>query len=184
MAARLPLALYRMHKLGICSSVLDYGTGKGFLVERLRAELPESIEVFGYDPAVDKWSCKPNFVPDILTCFDVLEHIELDSIDSIIDDIYSMNRNFCYVVIDLQPAVKKLADGRNAHVLLAPPDWWLSRFSRLFSCLTSFVLPHENGHIQKMVIVASKSTEMLPNVYSFLNKVNVYGKCFKGGVSV
>ena len=45
-----------MHEAGLCTSVLDYGTGKGLLVERLRRELPESINVEGYDPAVVKWS--------------------------------------------------------------------------------------------------------------------------------
>ena len=76
MAATLPLALYRTHELGFCSSVLDYGTGKGLLVDRLRAELPPSIRVDGYDPAIQKWSQKPSVVPDILLCLDVLEHIE------------------------------------------------------------------------------------------------------------
>ena len=37
------------------SSVLD-GTGKGFLVDQLRAELPSKFKVDGYDPSVEKWS--------------------------------------------------------------------------------------------------------------------------------
>ena len=40
LASRLPLALLRMHENNMCSSVLDYGTGKGLLVKRLRRELP------------------------------------------------------------------------------------------------------------------------------------------------
>ena len=120
MAAQLPLAVHRMHEMGLCSSVLDYGTGKGMLVERLRSELPENISVDGYDPAVKKWSTKSNSSYDILLCLDVLEHVEVNTIDSVIEDISSMTRHFCYIVIDLQPAVKKLSNGRNAHILLAP----------------------------------------------------------------
>ena len=52
LARRLPLALHRMHEIGLCDSMLDYGTGKGLLVERLRHELPEEISISGYDPAL------------------------------------------------------------------------------------------------------------------------------------
>ena len=34
-----------MHGNGMCSSVLDYGTGKGMLVDRLRAQLPDTIDI-------------------------------------------------------------------------------------------------------------------------------------------
>ena len=122
MAGRLPFALRRMNEIGSCSSVLDYGTGKGLLVERLRRELPASISVTGYDPAVECWSKRPEGPHDIVTCLDVLEHVEIGSIDSTIREIESLSGLFCYVVVDLQPAVKRLADGRNAHVLLALPS--------------------------------------------------------------
>lgn len=179
LATNLPLALLRMHESGLCSSVLDYGTGKGLLVKRLRNELPDTIRVEGYDPAVLKWSNKPQENSDILLCLDVLEHVELDLIDDVINDIKSLTSQFCYLVIDLKPAVKRLADGRNAHVLLAPPEWWISKFSHVFLSLTSFVLPHQNGSQQKLVIVASKSPKVLPYMYSFLNKLNLYDMCFK-----
>ena len=183
MAAQLPLAVQRMHEMGLCSSVLDYGTGKGLLVERLRLELPENMSIDGYDPAVKKWSSKPNSPYDILLCLDVLEHVEGNTINSVIEDISSMTRHFCYIVIDLQPAVKKLSNGRNAHILLAPVDWWVSRFSQTFPCLTTFTLPHENGWIQKLAIVASHDPKCLPYINTFLNKLNVYDLCFKGGIS-
>ena len=180
-ARRLPLALLRMHEHGVCSSVLDYGTGKGLLVDRLRSELPASIQVTGYDPAVERWSCKPQEPHDIVTCLDVLEHVEIDSIDETINDIKSMTKLFCYVVIDLQPAVKKLADGRNAHVLLAPSEWWVSRFSQTFSSITSFPVKHKCGTNQKVVIACAQKPEYLPVMYNFLNKINVYTLTMSGG---
>ena len=76
---------------------------------------------------------------DILTCLDVLEHVEIDSIDATLQEINSLTKNFV-IVIDLQPAVKRLADGRNAHVLLAPSEWWVSRFSQVFGAWQHFPL--------------------------------------------
>lgn len=180
-AARLPHALKRMHEYGVCSSVLDYGTGKGLLVERLRETLPREILLDGYDPAVERWSDHPKQSYDIVTCLDVLEHVEIESIDAALKDIVSLTKGFCYVVVDLQPAVKRLSDGRNAHVLLAPPEWWVSRFSQLFACITSFPIKHVSGTSQKIVIVASQDVALSPYMYSFLNKINVYSMAMRAG---
>ena len=182
MASRLPLALTRMHQVGLCRSVLDYGTGKGLLVKRLCDVLPDEIKVSGYDPAVDEWSVKPSSPVDVVTCLDVLEHIEMQSIDSVLNDISSLTINICYVVIDLQPAVKQLADGRNAHILLAPSEWWLTRFAQKFSCITSFPIMHKCGVVQKIVIAAAHKPEILPQMYRFINKLNIYDLKMCGGV--
>ena len=98
-ASRLPLALLRMRKQCLLFS-LDYAQAKG-LVERLRRELPNTIEVTGYDPAVERWSLRPQIPHDIVTCLDVLEHIEIGTIDEVLKDIESLTKSFCYVVVDL-----------------------------------------------------------------------------------
>ena len=180
-ATQVPLALRRMHESNVCSSVLDYGTGKGLLVDRLRRELPDTIKINGYDPAVERWSSRPDGPHDIVTCLDVLEHIEIGSIDAVLKDIQSLTKSFCYVVIDLQPAVKRLADGRNAHVLLAPPEWWASRFSQVFPCIATFPIKHTCGVDQKIVIAATQRNDLLPKMYSFLNKINAYGISMTAG---
>lgn len=182
LATHLPAALTRMHDLGICRSVLDYGTGKGKLVERLRRELPSSIAVQGYDPAVPAYANRPTEPVDILTCLDVLEHIEMASIDAVLREIHALTRNFCYLVIDLQPAVKKLADGRNAHILLAPPEWWTGRVAQLFPCVTSFPVYHEAGLAQKLVIGAAHKPDVLTLMYAFLIKLNLFSLRMQQGV--
>jgi len=181
LAGKLPAALQRMHQLGVCNSVLDYGTGKGKLVQRLRQELPAAIQVNGYDPAVEAWEHKPNESADIVTCLDVLEHIEMTSIDAVLRDIKSLTRHFCYLVIDLQPAVKTLADGRNAHILLAPPEWWVSRIAQLFPCQASFPVMHARGLPQKLVIAATDQRQMLPVMYGFLIKLRLFDFNMSGG---
>ena len=37
------------------------------------------MKVDGYDPAVEEWSLRPENKYDIITCLDVLEHIELSN---------------------------------------------------------------------------------------------------------
>ncbi|MBQ60492.1 MAG: hypothetical protein CMQ19_00300 [Gammaproteobacteria bacterium] len=181
LATQLPIALLRMHELGICNSVLDYGTGKGKLVERLRHELPQSIAVNGYDPAVEAYANKPSTPVDILTCLDVLEHIEMESIDLVLRDIHALTRHFCYLVIDLQPAVKKLADGRNAHILLAPPEWWTTRIAQLFPCIATFPIYHSSNLPQKLVVAAAHKPEQLTMMYSFLIKLKIFKFRMGGG---
>ena len=182
LASHLPAALRRMHELGICSSVLDYGTGKGALVERLRADLPAAMAVQGYDPAMPAFAAKPSAAADILICLDVLEHIEMASIDAVLRDIHALTRQFCYLVIDLQPAVKTLADGRNAHILLAPPEWWTSRLAQLFPCIAAFPVYHEAGLAQKLVIGAAHRPETLTLLYAFLIKLNLFKMRMQQGV--
>lgn len=182
LARQLPATLARLHELGVCRSVLDYGTGKGALVQRLRAELPGTIRVEGYDPAVAAYAKRPSEPADVLTCLDVLEHIELAQLDAVLREIHQLTRHFCYLVIDLQPAKKMLADGRNAHILLAPPEWWVSRISQLFACQASFPVMHRAGVAQKLVIAACHQPEMLPMMYSFLIKLNVFNIRMTGGI--
>jgi len=182
LATKLPEALRRMHELGICTSVLDYGTGKGKLVQRLRAELPAAIQVQGYDPAVSEFAQRPSQPVDILTCLDVLEHIEMGSIEAVLREIHALTRQFCYLVIDLQPAVKTLADGRNAHILLAPPEWWVGRVAQLFPCQASFPVLHRAGVPQKLVIAACHSPQVLPLLYGFLIKLRLFDFAMNGGV--
>ncbi|WP_115125942.1 methyltransferase domain-containing protein [Synechococcus sp. GEYO] len=181
-AGKLPAALQRMHEMGICNSVLDYGTGKGRLLKRLQNKITAPIKISGYDPAVEEFSTKPEKPVDILTCLDVLEHIEMDSIDAVLDDIKNLTKQFCYLVIDLQPAVKKLADGRNAHILLAPMDWWVCKLSQRFSCVSSFPIYHQSGVPQKIVFACTQKTKILPLMYGFIIKLKIHDFTMAGGI--
>ena len=135
----------------------------------------------GYDPAVEEWSIQPNEIGyDVVSCLDVLEHVEIQSIDAVLTNIKQLTRRF-HLVIDLQPAVKKLPDGRNAHILLAPPDWWSLKISQYFNSKVSFPIFHDTGHIQKLVYVASNDPNTMPIMFLFL-KMRLFGFAMKGGV--
>ncbi len=130
----IPKAIRQTSEFLLVNSILDYGTGKGGLVSLLKShEDLGGIDIQGFDPAVEQFSTKPNKKFDVVTCIDVLEHVDRDSIGEVIKDISNLVDSFLFFAIDLIPAKKKLSDGRNAHILLAPSDWWAQQISSKFS---------------------------------------------------
>ena len=182
LATKLPQCLDRMYEVNVCKSFLDYGTGKGKLLEYIKENTNNPISIKGYDPAVQEFSEKPQGNYDIVTCLDVLEHVELNSIDNVLAEIASLTNNFCYLVIDLQPAVKTLEDGRNAHILLAPPDWWHNKISCYFSSYSTFPIYHRSGDKQKIAIFACNNRDMVGIMHQFAVKLNIFDLSLKGGV--
>lgn len=167
-------AIKRYNKLAIINSVLDYGTGKGQFPKSLQKALP-NLEVKAYDPAVEHFSARPDGTFDMVTCFDVLEHVERDSVSAVLEEIRSYSAKVVFLQIDLQPAIKRLQDGRNAHIMLAPPDWWLAQCSPHFPVIGTFPVFHESGVLQKINIVGSRDCTHGPLVWSLLAKMQSSG---------
>jgi len=111
-------------------TILDYGCGKGHILEHLQNKFPQS-EWYGYDPAVKQFSkiTKDNF--ECVFCNDVLEHIEPENLSNVLQHINSLATKSIWLRIDTQPARKFLEDGRNAHLILENKDWWISKISSL-----------------------------------------------------
>jgi 2-polyprenyl-3-methyl-5-hydroxy-6-metoxy-1,4-benzoquinol methylase len=61
---------------------------------------------------------------DIVACTDVLEHIEPDCLDDVLKDIRRCTKKVAFLLIATRPAIKVLADGRNAHLIQQPYTWW------------------------------------------------------------
>lgn len=120
-------ALYR--KLG-CSNMLDYGSGKG----SLKDALPRDFTVAEYDPAIPGKDGTPE-PADLVVCIDVLEHIEPEYLDAVLDDLVRCAKIAVYLVADCKPAKKFLPDGRNAHLIVELPSWWLERLEKRFETL-------------------------------------------------
>lgn len=101
--------------------MLDYGAGKQGLADAL----PE-LAITSYDPAVAGIDMPP--VPHtVVACCDVLEHIEPEHIEDVLDHIASLTKQFVFLVIHSKPAKKNLPDGRNAHILQRPIEWWMPK---------------------------------------------------------
>lgn len=110
--------------------LLDYGAGQcklayGIIMAELGKE--EKTWLTNYDPARPTLAQKPLYAHDLVFCTDVLEHIEPEYLDAVLADIKRLMNKAGYFVICCQPANKVLPDGRNAHLIIEPPTWWLAK---------------------------------------------------------
>jgi hypothetical protein len=110
-------------------SVLDFGAGKGCLAGVL-AEFGVHC-VAEYDPAVAGKDARPE-PADLVVCTDVLEHIEPSRLLEVMVELSRLTRRKLFVDICCQQALKTLPDGRNAHLIVQPPDWWRYTLSQHF----------------------------------------------------
>jgi hypothetical protein len=105
--------------------ILDYGCGK----QTLQRSLPFPIQ--NYDPCIPECSKRP--VPaDLVVCTDVLEHVEKDCIYEVLKDLLSLTKRVLFLNVSTRPARKILPDGRNAHILIQPSEWWLALLMAFF----------------------------------------------------
>jgi FkbM family methyltransferase len=120
-------------------SLLDYGCGsKRSLLQALK--LPDDIVYEGYDPAIPDYARAP-MPAELVTCIDVLEHIEPNLLDNVLDHLGELCDPYGFFTVHTGPAMKVLTDGRNAHLTQEGPDWWLPRFKQRFDVLSLHPIP-------------------------------------------
>jgi hypothetical protein len=108
--------------------MLDYGSGRGTLKAALvQAGFKGPIEE--YDPAIEGRTNLPK-PADLVTCTDVLEHVEPEKLDAVLKHIFSLAKKAAFLLIATRPAQKSLPDGRNAHLLVEDAPWWLAKLER------------------------------------------------------
>ena len=113
-------------------SILDYGAGKGRLGIALQSHIPWSLKVFQYDPAIPEHAATP--APcDFVASIDVLEHIEPECLDAVLDDLKRVTEKWGFFTVHCGPAMKTLADGRNAHLTQQPWEWWYLKLKNRFT---------------------------------------------------
>lgn len=107
------------------ATMLDYGSGKGRIIEAVGPHLNgHRLEINLYDPGIPELSVAPD-PAEMVTCIDVLEHVEPDCTDAVVKDIHRCTQRLAFITIGLTPAAKTLSDGRNAHINLRPSNEWL-----------------------------------------------------------
>ena len=120
-------------QLNAIRSISDYGSGK----QRLRPALVDNgviLEAYHpYDPAFPE-AGEPTTAP-LVCCIDVLEHVEPACLDAVLQELASLVSQLAFVTIHTGPAIKRLADGRNAHLIQAPPSWWLPKICSVLEVL-------------------------------------------------
>jgi hypothetical protein len=111
--------------------VLDYGAGQQVLARELPKLIPDLI-VDSYDPGIPDIANTPKPAP-FVCCIDVLEHVEPDYIDQVLDDLQRVIANIGYFTVAVTPAKKILMDGRNAHLIVEPVEWWQEKIKARFN---------------------------------------------------
>jgi hypothetical protein len=122
-------------------SILDYGCGQSTLLDELH--LPYPVDLVRYDPAIPAYAARPGMMADLLINIDVLEHIEEQDVDKVLADMASLSRN-AIIIVDTKPAVARLPNGSNAHILVRPHDWWRARISPFFPKLFHVATPRRS----------------------------------------
>jgi hypothetical protein len=135
-----PLVTEIINRLEI-THLLDYGSGKMMnLGKHIRPA--HKLQYQAYDPAVEELAGLP--VPaQMVACVDVLEHIEPECLDAVLDHIASLTEAVVFLTVHTGPAGKVLPDGRNAHIIQQPMEWWLPKFTQRFELQTVQVRHHQ-----------------------------------------
>lgn len=134
-----PLVAQVVEALGV-KELLDYGAGKGRLGGELNKYIQRSLKIRHYDPAIQKWSDAPPPC-EFVACIDVLEHIEPELLGNVLDDLKRVTARAAMFTVHTGPAVKVLIDGRNAHLIQQPPEWWLPEIMKRFKLVTFNLMP-------------------------------------------
>ena len=144
------------------NSVLDFGAGKGNLVNTLITDYP-NMKVYAYDPVTFN-NPLPDLV-DVIYSSDVLEHIEPNLLDETLEDLFNRAEKFQYHLIACHPAKKKLNDGRNAHLIIEDPEWWRSKLEKF-----NWSIIHED--VQEWIATPKKGPPLPIKKYIVILKNN------------
>jgi hypothetical protein len=120
------------------SELLDYGAGSRLTLIRTISEkrlCKNKFDYHPYEPAVEQYAATPE-PRDMVACIDVLEHIEPDCLDAVLDDLKRCTLRVGLFSVHCGPANKRLPDGRNAHLIQEPPEWWLPKITDRFTLQT------------------------------------------------
>ena len=109
--------------------LLDFGCGKMALKPFV------DCVYIPYDPAIAGIDAKPAQA-DMVVCTDVLEHVEPEYLDSVLDELQRVTRSVGFFVVHTGPAMNHLPDGRNAHLIQEPPEWWLPKIVQRWKLMT------------------------------------------------
>jgi len=135
-------------------TLLDFGCGRSSLTKTLKA-IGSKLKMSDYDPGKPKKAKLPDHAFDMVTCTDVMEHVEPEYVEAVLAAIAQRTIKRAFFVIDCIPARKLLPDGRNAHLTVARPMWWVDQVGKAFGPRFGFhVMEDRSG--KKVEIVVTK----------------------------
>lgn len=115
------------------ASLLDYGCAQGGLLDTIKIDFPNINPLDGFDPAVPKFEIIKEQSYDCIISNDVIEHIEPEFLDQTLEGMQDLFERYAWFIIACYPAKKTLPDGRNAHLIVESPDWWINKIKSIFT---------------------------------------------------
>lgn len=115
-------------------SLLDYGSGRGLQYLKRRVhEAWGGLLPHCYDIGVRGLDDKPGGTFGGTICTDVAEHIEEADVPLFLTELanYTADGGFLFLSISCRPTKKRLPDGRDVHVTIRPPSWWIDKLKAL-----------------------------------------------------
>jgi len=131
---------------------LDYGAGSGGLSRAVSAMHQGIFSISEYEPSRENSSIPEP--AEFVVCIDVLEHVEPDLIHYVLDDLQRVTIDKGFFTISCRPAKKVLHDGRNAHLIIESPEWWMP----LLSCRFNIYSTKYDTRDKNLKVVVYKST--------------------------
>lgn len=122
-----------IERMGV-THLLDYGCGSNVNLAK-NLKLKAKLTYQAYDPCVPRFAKEP-LPAQMVATIDVLEHIEPDKLEGVLDHLASLAEGLIFASVDTGPAQKVLSDGRNAHLIQEPMQWWLPKFWDRFELQT------------------------------------------------
>ena len=74
----------------------------------------------------------PDGAFDLVVSTDVLEHIEPQYLKAVLKDMRQRASRGVFLNISCGPSKQVLPDGRNAHLIIEKPGWWLKTLHEQF----------------------------------------------------
>lgn len=112
-------------------TLLDYGCGKGEQYTRFAVHSYwGSIMPTLYDIGVPEFSMLPKKKFDGVICTDVLEHIAVEDVKSVVKDLFRHAHLWVFMSICTRPAKKTFDDGRNVHLTVKSERWWRRKIEK------------------------------------------------------
>lgn len=129
-------------------TVLDYGCGKGKLLNLLKNKYP-NIKFYGFDPAMEKFQNLTVEHVDFVINTDVLEHVPSDELPQLIHDISKLSEKVFFALHHAK-AITLLPNGDNAHCTVQSHEWYVNLLGKYFNNLTSF-----NGEYEYLSVICT-----------------------------
>ena len=77
---------------------------------------------------------------EFVYCHDVLEHVEPEFLTSVLVHLNSKILKLGSLNISTVPAKKTLADGRNAHLIVKKPIWWINKLRKIMNIADTHIV--------------------------------------------